>query len=141
MSDAIVLAYLAGIVDADGFITVHRKAGKARTYFSPVIGITGTRREPHDLAAEEFGGRVRDYVNRSDRNRRMFQWGRSSEPAVTVIAALRPYLRVKARQADLALHLAETLVIAPEVWPADLAASLEDTYEEMRSLNLRGKTA
>ena len=46
------LAYLAG------------SRHKGRVYVGAAIGIAGTRREPHDLAAALFGGTVRSYAPR-----------------------------------------------------------------------------
>lgn len=103
--DPLELAYLAGIVDADGFVTAQRQEKRGRGYWYARIGISGTRREPHDLAAALFGGRVRSYVNRTEDNRLAFIWERSGQSATEPITALLPYLRVKRRQAELALEL------------------------------------
>lgn len=49
------------VVDAGewtGFITINRSTRKGRTYFGAVIGVSGTRRQPHDLAASLWGGTV-----------------------------------------------------------------------------------
>ena len=91
-----MLAYLAGFIDADGFIGLHRKKSPTRTYYTPRVGISGTQRDPLDLAAETFGGRVRSYDPRVAGHRGVFVWERSGRYAVQVLDALRPYLRVKA---------------------------------------------
>ena len=52
------LAYFAGMVDGDGYISIQSRPYKKTHYFWPVIGICGTSREPHDLAASIWGGNV-----------------------------------------------------------------------------------
>ncbi len=103
--DPLVLAYLAGIVDADGYITINRSQRGPYIYHAPQVGIAGTRREPHDLAASIWGGNVGKYEPKFAGHLPQFQWSRQGQSAVAVIEAIRPYLRIKADQADLALEL------------------------------------
>lgn len=101
--DPLVVAYLAGIIDADGYITVAKNNRVQGTYYGARVGIAGTRSAPHELAAAIFGGRVYCYANRD--NRPQFQWHRTGRSSVAVIECLLPYLRLKHRQAVLALRL------------------------------------
>jgi hypothetical protein len=100
-----VLAYLAGIFDADGYITINRSVRKGRVYHGPQVGIAGTRRQPHDLAASIWGGNINRYVPKNPRHRPQYQWTRQGASAIVVIEAIRPYLLVKADQAALAIDL------------------------------------
>ena len=93
------------MIDGDGYITINRSQRGAGIYHAPQIGIAGTRREPHDLAASLFGGRVGFYQPKIEGHLGQFQWSRQGPQAVIMILAIRPYLRVKAEQADLALEL------------------------------------
>ncbi|MFG2046174.1 hypothetical protein ACGFIW_01920 [Micromonospora sp. NPDC048935] len=151
MSDPTVLAYLAGVVDSDGYVTAAITKHKGRQFYGAAIGIAGTRREPHDLAASLFGGNVRTYIPRGNRehHRPQFQWQRYGRSALPVIEAIRPYLRVKAEQADLAIELEEMADEAREMrdqddpypWfgpDFDPAAQLGRQAAEIRALNLRG---
>ena len=105
-----ILAYLAGVIDSDGFITIHRSTRKGRHYFGAVIGISGTRREPHDLAVEVWGGRVSSYTPANPRHRIQHQWTRTGFGAMPAIYDVLPYLRVKQQQAVLALECQELLL-------------------------------
>jgi hypothetical protein len=107
--DPLVLAYLAGIIDADGYITIQRSVHKERLYFGPKVGIAGTRREPHDLASSLWGGNVGCYHPKIAGHLPQFQWSRNGASAVKVIEAVRPFLRIKGEQADLAIDLWEHL--------------------------------
>lgn len=108
--DPLVIAYLAGIIDADGYITITRSIRKDSIYHGPQVGIAGTRREPHDLASSLWGGKVSRYVPRNLEHRAQFQWSRMGAAAVPVIEAVYPHLRMKQQQAALALELHEHLL-------------------------------
>lgn len=140
------LAYLAGIIDADGYITVQRSTHKGRLYFGAKVGISGTRREPHDLAASLFGGSVSCYVPKNGIHLPQFQWSRCGRAAVTVIEDVWPYLRIKLDQAEVALTLQSHMndgrdtIDDPYPWlPSDFdpIAYAENLFLEAKRLNLR----
>lgn len=105
--DPLTLAYLAGMIDGDGYVTITRSSHKGKLYHAPQIGIAGTRREPHDLAASIWGGTVSCYKPKIAGHRPQFQWSRTGAFAAAAIEAIQPYLRVKYEQAELALDLWE----------------------------------
>lgn len=107
MADELVLAYMAGVIDSDGYITVHRSTRVGVHYYAARIGVAGTRRQPHDLAASLWGGTVSAYWPRNARHRIQYQWSRTGDPATAPILAVLPYLRVKKDQARLALEVQE----------------------------------
>lgn len=127
------LAYLAGVVDSDGFITINRRADLARPRFSPVVGICGTRTQPHELAAELFGGRPRAYKNR-DSPRPMWEWTRAGASAIPALDALLPYLRVKQEQGELAIECAMVASQQATIG-VDLVEQLDELHTEIRGLN------
>lgn len=151
-TDATVLAYLAGIIDSDGYITASSSTRKGVTYCAPRVGISGTRTEPHELAAALFGGKVRSYEPRGGRahHRTQYQWVLEGDRAAKVISAVLPYLRVKRKQALLALDLQEARQHLRETrndddaypWaPAghDPTRELVALAEDVRALNVRGR--
>ena len=103
------LAYLAGMIDADGYISITRSKRGKYLYFAPQVGIAGTRREPHDLASSIWGGCVSRYVPKNAAHRPQFQWSRVGRAATEVIEAIYPFLLVKREHAELALSLWEHL--------------------------------
>lgn len=113
------LAYLAGMIDGDGYISITQSCRAGRLYFGPQVGIAGTRREPHDLAASIWGGKVACYSPKNPRHRPQFQWCRVGDGAAEVIAAIEPYLLVKREHAALALALFDHLKLArsPDPFP------------------------
>ena len=146
MTELTTLAYLAGIIDADGFVTIHRSVRASRVYHAPCIGIAGTDRQPHDLAAGLWGGTVRRYQPKVLRYRAQFHWQRQGTSAVAAIMAVRPYLRIKAEQADLALELWESIEDgrsddpfpwAPAGW--DPVPARDALRADVRALQTRGR--
>jgi hypothetical protein len=107
VSPSHTLAYIAGIIDGDGYISITRVRAKrnAAEYFGAQIGIAGTRREPHDLASSLWGGKVACYAPVNPHHRPQYQWSRVGHTAVTVITAIYPYLLIKREHAELALEL------------------------------------
>jgi len=103
MHEATTLAYLAGVIDSDGYITIQRtkKANKGKaapnTYYSLQVGIAGTRTAPHELAVKVFGGAVQRYSN--GKHRPQFQWRVQGTSARVVLESILPYLLVKKEQA------------------------------------------
>lgn len=104
-SEATTLAYLAGMIDADGYITITRANRRGRLYHAPQVGIAGTRPAPHALAASIWGGTISRYEPRNPLHGAQYQWCRVGAAAVPVIEAIFPYLRVKVDQAALAIEL------------------------------------
>ena len=107
MSDDLTFAYLAGVIDSDGFITINRSVRKGKAYFGAVIGISGTRPQPHELAASLWGGTVSCYQPKNPQHRPQYQWSRQGDGAVAPILAVQPYLRIKQEQARIALEAQE----------------------------------
>jgi hypothetical protein len=136
-----VLAYLAGVIDSDGYISTQRSMHSGRLYSAARVGIAGTRREPHDLAASLFGGNIYRYVPKDPRHRAQFQWSRCGDGAVTVIQAVLPYLRVKRRQAELAIALQELVWELPWLYPSRCDIALDEMHADMRALNQSRKRA
>lgn len=150
MHEVTELAYVAGIIDADGYVTAASSLHKGRRYVGPAVGIAGNRREPHDLAAAMFGGNVRIYIPRGERahHQPQFQWQLYGARAIVVLEAVLPYLRVKRRQAELCLGLHEAILEArlmkgyedPYPWfgpEYDPERDLVAAAEEIRGLNTR----
>ena len=147
-ADPLVLAYLAGVIDSDGYITIHRSTRNGKTYHAARIGISGTSREPHDLAASLWGGTVSTYTPKDSTHRAQFQWSRTGDAAAEIIAAVEPYLRVKAEHAYLALSLQEHVVMGrgadPFPWfgpDYDPSREREGLRTDISALMTRGRKA
>ena len=126
------LAYLAGMIDGDGFITITRSVRHGKEYFGSQVGIAGTRREPHDLAASIWGGKVCPHTPKNPAHRIQYQWQRMGKAAVPILEALIPYLLIKKEHALLALELAELIDQSKSEDPFPWFCADYDPVESMR---------
>jgi len=143
------LAYLAGFLDGEGSIGMY-KATRANmkegfTYVPHVV-VYNTNRESIERFQRVFGiGSVNSRSRPGEKT--CYQWDVSNRSVIPVLKALRPYLTVKSRQADLVIEAAEISgtrrghgmetryreaggYFAPE--------RLNKIYAELKELNRRG---
>lgn len=104
----VLLAYLAGVIDSDGSISIFRHRTNTKYpdsfTFSEMVTAAQTSPEAVDLLHSLWPG-TRELRQRDPRWKPMHGWRVSDKTAALCVAELRPYLRVKARQADLVLAL------------------------------------
>lgn len=95
------LAYLAGLIDGEGCISVkHYKGGN--NYF-PWVAVGMTQREGLELLVRVFGGKIRE-DRTSNRKSIMYRWEQNKRAdVICVLTAVLPYLRVKKALAILVL--------------------------------------
>ena len=94
------LEYIAGFFDGEGCINIYSSSsrrGHVRTRLRASIG--NTDRRPLDAIRGKFGGQIRTLRGH---NRPVFVLVWNGATAASLLDALRPFLIVKATQADLA---------------------------------------
>lgn len=133
------LVYLAGFVDGEGSIRIGTNRspnGERRWYL--ILSCHQRNPRPLRLLHDRFGGSVRHQADHQPRP--IFEWAITSDMAGKAIAALRPWLIVKADEADLALQFQSLLHHnagrrAPLT--GDEKVLRERIYRQMRELKLR----
>lgn len=142
------LAYIAGIVDGEGSIMIQRqcsesfmaqraKSGCFHPHYAVGIRIGMCERVALDLIVDELGiGSVceeKPYHHK----RPMFRWMiRSKQEVCDFLNLILPYLRVKKKQAELALKFMNEWVsfngnrLTPEI-----VSKREEAWAQMRKLN------
>src|SRR5574343_197590 len=113
--DQLELAYLAGVIDSDGSITIgvdkcnRGGCGNPGTHpkFFEIVAVRQCDTEAIDLAQKLFGGNVAIGKPGSLRGRPSYDWVAYGPRACTVVETLLPYLRIKRKQAELVLALRE----------------------------------
>lgn len=130
--DPTVIAWAAGFFDGEGCVSVGRDGH---------LAVTASQVVPDPLFAlsDAFGGTIRGAKAVEPNRQDQWQWRTNGEGARRFLVAVRPYLRVKGRQADLAFELmalprARGLSITPAV-----AVERERIFQAVRALNRRGR--
>lgn len=105
------LAWLAGIMDADGYFTIKRNTNRMRRHdavsptYHEIVGIKQTCPVAPDKLKELFGGSRSLQKPNAKNGKPLHGWYASDRIAATVAKTLLPYLRIKPRQAELILEL------------------------------------
>jgi hypothetical protein len=145
------LAYLAGVMDGEGCISIRRtKArpnGGLSTRYSVSVTVGNTNRDLIAVLVSAFGVGSVTYRYATRRKRACYLWALSSGGAQTVLEALLPYLVIKRQQAAVVLEFIEQFDShkggrpgafgARRVGESELARRAA-LYEEIRILNRVG---
>ena len=105
-ADAIELAYLAGAIDSDGWIGImkhdpKRPHGRRCVSYCEAVTFSQVDVVIPELLMARFGGHIqfRERRGAAAKNwRPMYYWNGRSLIAARAVEALRPYLKIKARQ-------------------------------------------
>ena len=110
------LAYLAGIMDADGFFTIKRNTYSVRIKkdshnptYQERVGIKQVCPEAIDIIHKNFGGYRRIDKPSAKNGKPLHSLGLSCRKAVAFINAIYPYLRIKKKQARILLRLRKSI--------------------------------
>jgi len=103
-------AYLAGLFDGEGCIHIrfnrsNGRGGHVSDLYSLITKLSMCDERVVKYAWKKFGvGHVGKYSPRNERWNPGWSWVCSSQDAKNVLLILRPYLRTKAKEADIALN-------------------------------------
>lgn len=109
-------AYLAGILDGDGYFTIKRSTYAMRNgdatqpVFSEKVGIKQIAPNAIDILHENFGGYRRIEKSSAKKGKPLHAWSVTDKKAIRVVEAVFPYLKIKRRQAEMLLKLRETKI-------------------------------
>ena len=138
-------AYMAGIVDADGSISISTVA--ATKQYVVKVAVTNTKVEMVNLFIEHFGGKLRKRKWKNSNWKDCYEWSLTANKAAGVIQIIMPYLIIKKRQGDLALRLnrAKRAVNRARCrWDINYKIRKQKIYERLKTeckrLNHRGTT-
>lgn len=140
-------AYLAGIIDGEGTITVSRKKdhnGMRGGYaYRPYVAVANTNILVLEWCRRVTGiGRVGVSGSRhGPRQKQGYRWQLWSQKAGQLLRAIRPYLVIKIKQADILILMIES---ARDGVGRDGLTTTErqfqiETYETLKLLNKRGR--
>ena len=137
-------AYLAGAIDIHGRISISRDRGYRRgdremTYYTAVISLSDSDSVLPDLLQATFPARRLQYETKNRSHRAWHMWEAVGESAQEPLIRLLPYLRIRRRQAELALSLI-TLMQSDKAGSARPLSEEQQQarrllYEQVMSLN------
>ena len=129
--------YIAGIVDGEGSIEIHKQKGRQRVLYNynVRVRISNTCRDLLLLVQTEYGGVISQRLPRLNR-RKDYQLEISSHYALRLIRDILPFLVIKKEQATLALNLPRTPPGQP--MSAQMQQRQEQLYKALKLLNKKG---
>lgn len=133
----ILLAYLAGIFDGEGYIHINKtsseksmKAWQRKTpNYALNVGITNTHLGILETYKKLFGGSIYDRTSK-----RIFEYRIDRKIAVVMLKALLPYLVIKKEQAKIAIAFQNSLKPCSSLTEEQLLYR-EKCYNKIKSLN------
>jgi hypothetical protein len=133
-------AYAAGLLDGEGTISIReerRSAGSDAHILQINIGMTDTR--PLEFMRQHYGGAIRGPLPRPNaKHKALYQWQIGASIAETFLLRVRPFLILKAEQADVALRLRATKTRSGVPLPFAVLEERRALKDELRVLNHRG---
>jgi hypothetical protein len=110
-------AYCAGLIDSDGTIYIDRFTDKRKSHslYNYVLRVKVGQSDEESVRwlSEVFGGKYRLYVGRASGkyNRKgLYYWAANNQKAAAFLRHLLPYLKIKKKQAVLAIVFAGILL-------------------------------
>jgi hypothetical protein len=152
------LAYLAGVIDSDGSISVRRstyaqrvRGDSAGPIYSERVTVKQVTPEAIDLLKETFGGYRFTADPSAKRGRALHGWEVTDRSAADTLRDLLPFLRIKRAQAANCLRLRELKEqsrvervavgrghVGASARTSDMSADMEGCYLRSRELNKVG---
>ena len=125
-------AYIAGFVDGEGSIMLLQRKNSIRVRMT----VSNTDRNVLDWLCQTVGvSNIQAHRKETAKHRMAWQWDLNGDGVASLLVQIRPYLKVKAVQADLAIEAMERL--RDPVFKADHTWQ-DEWKEQMRKLNKRG---
>jgi len=101
-------AYIAGLIDGEGTITIgrrrHGKKSKSPWYYQPIISMGNTNRAIVDFIGERYSGWVMARKPGNEKYKEWYQWFIRRDNMISFLQDILPYLRFKRPQAEIVLQ-------------------------------------
>lgn len=137
------LAYIAGLVDGEGSLQIKRKRRCGKIHYQLWVTIGMAHRQENVAILDEvkatFGGNISTIAAKGNRVG-AYHWTIVSQQGLSFLKRIRPYLKIKAKQADLLIQFQEQTV-SRKGKKNDLAkfAKQEEIFCKLVPLNYKGK--
>jgi len=140
IQSGLLKAYLAGFIDGEGCITIHKQPPTYPIY----ISVTNTKTKILELLATNYGGKITTYAQKLPNRKPIHRWCVANIQAVKLIKDILPYLRLKKKVAELCLLLHQTITDYRRRYPACRGTEPSELsrrfsiYSQVKELNKRG---
>lgn len=140
---ATVLAYMAGIIDGEGSITITDCSEKqGRSFFTTSLGISSTDEVLIDWIIDNFGGWKGEYTPKqlpANSRKRVYRWQITGKNLEAILTLVYPHLVIKKREADIMFKMRETYhMLKPQQPITDEIVELRKKYtKELRNIHCR----
>jgi hypothetical protein len=136
------LAYLAGLFDGEGSVSIVRNRSTTHDRYQLCVSMHMSDREPLNALVASFGGSVVPATVSKPGRSDTWQWSLWSQKAVPFLTAIQPHLLIERRRVRVALALEfQAQKRAPRGSRTLLPEYRErqrDYFEQMCELNQRG---
>lgn len=139
-SSKIVRSYIAGFIDGEGTISMHKRRKNGRLQFVWYLSIVNTDKEVLEYIKEAIGFgtiRIKNMTNGHLGSKPCYGLYYSHNQAKKILQALYPYLKVKRRQAGLIIFLPKRY---PGFQPAksnEILEKQEQIYNKLKEIHGR----
>ena len=142
------LAYIAGLFDGEGSITLARlqhKVWNKGSDFSLRVRIHNTRKPVLEWVAKTIGGKIytASHYPKGGHNE-VFQWLITGPSAIALLLKLKPYIKIKGPQIEIALAFQKTKEKIGDKRqfrlgvPSPISQLRFNLYEQMKEANRKG---
>lgn len=138
-----LLAYTAGLIDADGYISIIPRSGKYRKGYTPVVKLAAVDNITIDFLLKNFNGYTHIRSFESNAKDATCWELKNKKPVSEFLIKIRKYLRLKKGRADLVIEYCETPFKQVHPWSKDYDPEVVERrhaiYKSLKNLNHRGK--
>lgn len=138
-------AYLAGVVDGEGCIGINKTRNKSvrhkHPYYQVRLRIAMTTEEPIK-SIESWCGGIVSLTKRKGSHKPIYEWFLLNDKAITVLKIIKPYLKVKQKQVEVAINFRDYYHthsgFGRAETPIEVSIIREEYFQQMKQLNKRG---
>ena len=134
------LAYIAGFFDGEGSVTIHENGRPSPRGISPNHTLQASIGNTDPIVLrwihENFGGSLTYRKTKRENSRNIAQWAIRARSALPFLEAIRPYIRMKGQQIDVAIEYQKTKTMrGPKKVTAQDIVWREEQRQKIRGLN------
>lgn len=111
MEDQLKYAYLAGLFDGEGTVTLSRE--NSGIYKSPVLSMSSTSFNLLEMCKTTFGGHISKQKVYKDHHKQSWSWKVRNNPAITAAELLLPFIQEPEKKRRITLLLTKYKDVTP----------------------------